>query len=345
VGLNYVDLYCGRGLYQDGTPSTPVEIFEAIARDQALSPITQMLFNDRKKQFVLTLRQTLMSSSLYSSVKKPPSFTFGAVDQEMVRILRKHTPGPFTFAFIDPCGYAGLTRDLIETLLADYGCDVMFYFSYHAIRRVLSNSNSRLRSHIEALLGTERVRELVAFVQVDKSALDRFELERRVLAALRASMKEIKGQDVLTFAFRHPSGLAKRHLAFVSKNPRGFEKAKQAMAQASSARLEDDIPSFAYQPAGTGFRLLADAWQPSIQKLARHLVGRLGGQSVSVKEAFDSIPGEPYIESNVRAALQLLIQKHGGALVDSDARRVVTRGAMFPKGSKVIIPTSLRRSP
>jgi len=340
LALWYIDLYCGKGIYQDGSPSTPLELFSKVVADSRLAQRVRMVFNDRKPKYVFELRDHIMGHEKYPELAHPPRFQHGEVDEGLVADLNAQRPRPFSFAFIDPFGYKGVTRELIQAVLADFGCDVLFFFSYHAIKRVLANPNAKLRSHVEALLGVDAVRELR--VQFSESRDER-ENERAVLQALRSSMKQIEGRDVLSFAFRRRSGHASHHLVFVSKRARGFKVAKEVMARASTWRTSDGVPSFEYIPPGYDNRLEIDPQAPSIEQLMALLVHRCGGQILTLEAAYDAVLfGTPYVKENVRIALLRFVKEFRSEVYSKGAISKL-RGTLLPHAASVAIPRTLRR--
>lgn len=337
--LWYIDLYCGRGVYGDGTWSTPIELFDKISRDERLPGVLRILFNDHRKRSVLTLREHILAHPNYGAMASPPRFECGAVDEHTVAELRNRRPRVPTFAFIDPFGYKGLTQNLIDAVLQDYGCDVMFFFAYHPIKRVLNNPNDKLRGHVEALLGYDRVRSLRKHFN---DGVPEMEMERLMIEALRDSMRAIGGCDVLTFAFRQRTGSATHHLAFVSKHVRGFQKAKEAMFHASSWFFDGNIPGLEFVEPGYD-NALVRIDPPSIDKLALMLVLRSAGRRISVQEAYDTVTfGTPYVQRNVREALVRLVQVHG-AKVFGGGQPSKLRGSRLPANATIEIPRSLRR--
>lgn len=340
VALRYLDLYCGKGLYDDGTPSTPVELFEKVAAHETLPSLLQMIFNDRKKKYVFNLRDHLIAHPGFASMKHKPQFSFGPVSQDLIAGLRSGIIPTPTFAFLDPFGYKGVTQDVIRMVLQDFGCDVLFFFSYHAIKRVLSNPNNMLRGHVEALLGVGRVAGLRE--RLNDGAHER-ENEAAMLRALGDSMNEIDGLSVLSFAFRRRSGAASHHLAFVSKNVRGYQKAKEAMKLESSWFYDGGIPGLEFIAPGYENRLRLDQGGPSITKLMHLLVCNNRGKLVTRQGAYDSVTlGTPYVETNVREALVGLIRDHGARIFVGNSERGLVRGSQLPTGSSILMPRTFR---
>jgi hypothetical protein len=225
-------------------------------------------------------------------------------------------------------------------ILQDFGCDVLFFFPYHYIKRVLGNPNNKLRGHLEALLGVDRVAELRArFHEVD----DERDNERAVLRALAASVKAIDGRDILPFAFRRRTGHASHHLVFVSKHLRGYQVAKEAMGRSSSWTFPGGIPGLEFITPGYDHRLILDTDAPSIDKLKNLLVHRMGGKRLNLQGAYDSVTlGTPYVQRNVRAAAVSLVRDHGAALF-SNGIPAKLRGTLLPGNFEIVIPTTLRR--
>ena len=335
VALWYVDLYCGRGTYtQDGSWATPLQLFDRVAKHPALLDVLKMLFNDSREASVFQLRDALIAHPEYGQMRNPPRFSVGEVDEAMVAELQRRRPRTPTYAFIDPFGYKGLTQRLIREVLREYGCDVMFFFNYHIVKRVLANPNSVMRGHLEALLGVDRTTELREKMSM---RLPEQELEQAILAALGESMKAIDGRTVLTFAFRRPTGHASHHLAFVSKHPRGFEVAKDAMAKNSSWQYDGSIPSLEYIEPGFEHTLVRMD-SPSIAKLTQLLIERKGGETVTVDQAYESVLFDtPYYKPNVREALVGLVRDHRAVLF-SDGQPSNLRGSRFPPKPTVRIP-------
>jgi three-Cys-motif partner protein len=54
-----------------------------------------------------------------------------------------------TLFFVDPWGYKGLTLQLINSVLKNWGCDAIIFFNYNRINRGLSNP--AVQAHMNAL--------------------------------------------------------------------------------------------------------------------------------------------------------------------------------------------------
>ncbi len=53
--FRFLDLFAGKGIYDDGSFSTPLLLGKAIAKDKELSQLVRFIFNDKKKEFINAL--------------------------------------------------------------------------------------------------------------------------------------------------------------------------------------------------------------------------------------------------------------------------------------------------
>src|SRR5690606_28030769 len=134
---------------------------------------------------------------------------------EIERALRTLGKLPI-LAFIDPWGYRGLTLDLVNRFLRDWGCDCIFFFNYARINAGLSNQ--LVREHMNALFGATRAARLEATLE----PLSPREREATIVNELAEALKQFGHRFVLPFCFKNESGKrTKHHLIFVSKNFKG----------------------------------------------------------------------------------------------------------------------------
>src|SRR5207245_821377 len=105
-----------------------------------------------------------------------------------------------TLALLDPWGYKGLTRDLIHSLLKDWGCDLIFFFNYNRINMGLTNT--KVGKHMEAIFGPAWLAELRQQVPGLRPA----RRERVILRALRKGLRELGGGYVRPFQFLKQNG-------------------------------------------------------------------------------------------------------------------------------------------
>jgi len=244
-----------------------------------------------------------------------------------------------TLFFIDPWGYKGLSRQLINSVIKDWGCDCIFFFNYNRINMGLSNwSNLDVEKHINALFGKERadkVRE-----QLKKLALKKPNPQKResiVVEAIYEALKEISGEYVLSFRFKHEvENRTSHHLIFVTKNLRGYEVMKDIMANESSEYVQG-IPSFEYNPS-TNRQLSLFSYD--LYELEAMLLDTFSGRTMTMKEVYDQHHvGKKYTSKSYKKALANL-ESQGKIVVDPpvNTRRKVKGEITFGDSVKVIFP-------
>jgi three-Cys-motif partner protein len=302
--MAYIDLYAGRGRYDDGKESTPLLVLKRAIDDPQVSQMLVTMFNDM--EHADALRENIESLPGIEKLKYKPDVYEMEVAEETAQLFEKTNLIP-TLALLDPCGYKGLTRDLIHSLLKDYGCDLIFFFNYNRINMGLTNK--MVGKHMEALFGPAWLANLRETVPGRRPA----QRQRVVLAALRRALRELGGEFVRPFRFLTSKGRTSHYLIFVTKDFKGVEIMREVMAKMSSRHV-DDVASFTYDPRPE------DESQPDlpdsspIDGLAEKLLTDLAGQTLTVRRIFETHSRDRrFIERNYKEALRRL--EHDGGVV------------------------------
>lgn len=295
--MAYIDLYAGCGRYDDGSESTPLLVLRRAIADPVVSKMLVTIFND--KDHAEALQQEIDHLPDIENLKFKPVVYANKVGDDTAKFFEKKTLVP-TLALLDPWGYKGLTRDLIHSLLKDYGCDLIFFFNYNRINMGLTNK--KVGKHMEALFGPAWLADLRQQVPGLRPA----RRERMILRALRKGLREIGAEYVRPFKFLTSKGRTSHYLVFVTKDFKGLEIMRDVMAGMSSRHV-DDVASFTYDPRPV------DETQPElpdtspIDKLCERLLSDLGGKTVTVRHIFESHSGDGrFIERNYKEALRRL---------------------------------------
>jgi hypothetical protein len=233
-----------------------------------------------------------------------------------------------TLFFVDPWGYKGLSLQLVNSVLKDWGCDCIFFFNYNRINMGLNNPV--VHEHMNALFGKARaelLREKLAALQPD----DR---ETCIVEELCDALGAKQGRYVLPFGFKNDVGTrTSHHLIFVSKNVRGYSIMKDIMAKESSLH-EQGVPSFHYSPADGRFPLLFELNRP-LDDLEEMLLSQFAGKTLTMKGIFESHHvGRRFIEKNYKDALKQMETK--GTIVCEPAKR---KKDTFGDNVKVTFPS------
>jgi three-Cys-motif partner protein len=317
--IAYFDFYSGPGTYDDLTESTPLQIMRTILGDEQLRKITLTIFEDKSPDAVHSLSRGLSALEGIASLAHEPSISEGESMRKQVEEVFKTQAIIPTFMFLDPFGYAGLTRELMQAILKDWGCEIVFYFNFNRINGALRNP--KVRSHMDKLFGRERVGNAQATLN---DAPDEATRERIVLGALREALYDIGAKHVLAYGFRKTTGALGHHLVFATKNSSPAQRImKDIMSRASSVIDADGVGSFEFNPAHDGSVLLIDQDKPPMMQLCDDLLETFRGQALTVTQVYEHHnETTPFTLKNYQDALRILAY---------DRRAVtVARGELMP---------------
>lgn len=294
--LAYIDLFAGPGRYKDGSKSTPLMVLERAIADTDLSRLLVAMFNDADPENVASLQASIDALPGRDRLKHKPQVLCTEVGADAQTMFLRAQGCP-TFSFIDPFGYKGLSRGIIQSVIRDWGCDCVFFFNYSRINAGINND--AVRHHMDALFGSERIDRMRSAL-LDASPTAR---ESMILEELAQALKELGARYILPFRFRRPDGSRTSHaLVFVTKHPLGYSIMKGIMAGESSTE-DEGVPSFEYSPADARCPMLFSLNRP-LGSLAQNLLDRYAGRSMSMKQIFDEHNvGTPFIEKNYKRVL------------------------------------------
>ena len=300
--IAYLDLFAGPGRYEDGTKSTPLIILEKAIEDEQMRQMLVTLFNEKDENNAQGLQTAINALPGIGTLKFQPQVWNKEVGSEMVKIFSSMRLVPTLF-FVDPWGYKGLSLQLVNSVLKDWGCDCIFFFNYNRINMGLTNPF--VREHMAALFGEDRA-ELLRQKLETLSPEDR---ESCIVEELCDALGENRKRYVLPFGFKNDSGTrTSHHLIFVSKHPLGYGIMKEIMAKESSLH-EQGVPSFQYSPADKRFPLLFELNRP-LDDLEEMLLTQFPGQTLSMKNIYEQHNvGRRFIAKNYKDALKNLEEK------------------------------------
>lgn len=305
--LAYIDLYCGPGIYDDGNKSTPILILEKAQKDPEIWDHLYCKFNDIEPQYVAALEGYIEAH--FPDIPNKPQYSHISVGDQIVNFLREKPESYSSLSFIDPWGYKGLTMDLICATLKTWGSDAIFFFNYDRINRDINNPI--VWEHLERLFTGDMFQRVQAIVRSFKQGLSE-EKEREIISCMAEALKNYGGKFVLPFSFKMANKHRTSHyIIFVSKAQKGYEVMKEIMYK-NSATYRRGAPHLSYDPKvellqGT-FEALAAT---SIEELARQLLVKFSGQTLSVENIFhEHNVGTPYCLEHYKDAIKLLYEQH-----------------------------------
>lgn len=300
--MGYIDLFCGPGRYGDNHPSAPLQIIQNTLADPVLIRKMYFMFNDQDASNIASLKSEIQKIDNSSLLRKKIRYCTETVDENSH--LKLHIPmGLPILSFVDPFGYKGLTRDLIDLLISNNGSDCIFFFNYNRINMALS-SNTKFDEHLKNIFGAERM----TFLKRSLSNLSPAQREPRVLNALIEALTENKCNYVLPFKFYGQEQSRTSHfIIFVTKHPMACKIMKQIM-YTYSAKDSDGVATFSFEDSknfATDYNQLSFFTGP-LQTLVENLQRKYSGGRVTVAQLCNDIDcdfSSHYVSKNVKEAL------------------------------------------
>lgn len=329
--IAYIDLFAGPGRYQDGASSTPLMIMERAVVDPKIRDRLVAVFNDKDEANTTSLKSEMNKISGIEGLKFKPEISTGEVGEKLIKEFQRAKLIP-TFLFVDPFGYKGLSLQLVQSVLKDWGCDCVFFFNYNRISMGLGNE--AVEEHMDALFGKERANKLRG--RFTMTQVKPHEREAFIVEEMKAALEEMGGEYVLPFRFRNLEGSrTTHHLFFVSKHFRGYEIMRDVMYKHS--HKEGTVAKFEYNPADARWPSLFELVRP-LGDLEDMLLEDCAGMTTKLKRLFEShSKGKGYVIKNYREVL-CRMEREGKIRMEPpfDKRRAGTIGERvvitFPQG-------------
>jgi len=277
--IAYIDLFAGPGRYKDGATSTPIFILQKVISDPKLRDNFVSIFNDKDPEKTSSLIKEIKSLPGIETLRYQPDVYTNEVGEEIVKEFESSRLIP-TLMFVDPWGYKGLSLRLINSVLKDWACECIFFFSYNRISMGLPNSG--VDDHMDALFGVDRAAKLREKIKTKHSS----HRELMIVEEMCEALVELGGRYVLPFRFKKVDGSrTSHHLIFVSKHPLGYRIMKKVMANESSSNTEG-VASFEYNPATADQPLLHGLLRP-LDDLEDLLAEEFAGRTLSMGAIFN----------------------------------------------------------
>jgi three-Cys-motif partner protein len=330
--IGYVDLFAGRGRFDDGSESTPMLIVRKTVGDATLGKAVKIFFNDKSGDEISALQREVDNIPGIEQLAHAPRFNSEAVSPGILQQLMEFRRIP-TFLFADPFGYMGISLELLQQLLADQKSEALIFFNTNRINAGIGNEF--VRKHIDALFGPKRAEAVRAKV----AQLHGDDRERAILDSFQEGLNAIGFPYVLRFRFRsRTADRTSHHLVHCSRHHLAEKIMKEVMDH-YSAKTFEGVPRFEIPPADFGQQSLFDEPTPPVD-LAQELLRRFAGKTVTLPEIMRQHgPGTPYVERNYRAAIWHLIDE-GKVKSDPPANQMPLRKGkrIWPKGTRIVFP-------
>jgi len=219
-----------------------------------------------------------------------------------------------TLFFVDPFGYKGLSLELVNSVLKDWGCDCIFFFNYNRISMGLPNQ--LVDPHINALFGEQHA----AYLREQISGLSSEDRELAIVESLANSLNPTGDRFVLPFRFKLADGSrTSHHLIFVSKNVTAYKIMKDVM-YAESSHFEQGVASFEYNRPYRNQGLLFELNLP-LEDLKEALCKQFAGSTLTTRQLIDNHHvGKRFVDKNYKDVLKSL-EAEGGIVTDPPASK------------------------
>jgi three-Cys-motif partner protein len=332
--LAYIDLFAGPGRYENGAKSTPVMILERAVNDPEICDRLVAIFNDKDQANTTSLQRELDAIPGIDRLKTRPKVYTGEVGESIIKQFQSMSLVP-TFLFVDPFGYKGLSLQLVNSVLKDWGCDCVFFFNYNRISMGLGNE--AVEEHMNALFGQARADRLRE--KFSNRVLDPTARELVIVEQMKQALEEMGGKHVLPFRFRNDTGTrTTHHLFFVSKSFRGYAIMREIMYKHS--QKDGSVGRFEYNPADENCPSLFELVRP-LSDLEDMLLKDLAGETfVGLDGLFEKHSvGKGYVLRNYREVLCRMELE--GKIVMSPAAAKRKKGTIG-KGVKITFPEESR---
>ncbi|MGD0036051.1 MAG: three-Cys-motif partner protein TcmP [Bacteroidota bacterium] len=318
----YLDGFSGPGRYKNGEPGSPIIALEvANGHQKQFKGELVFIFVDERKDRVDNLKNEIALLKLPNTFKvHPEDGQFAQVATGILDEIEKEnqTLAP-TFAFIDPFGFSGVPFDLLCRLLKHKSSEALITFMVDSMNRFLEAPNEEIQKHIVEFFGTKEV------IDVAKKQGDRI---KNLLNFYLEKLQPI-GKFIRLFEMRNQNDRIIYYLVFVTNNPLGHLRMKEAMWKV------DEEGDFRYSDStnidqGVLFHI------DHAEKLFNIMCGLFSKRAISVEALKNYIRDHTmYIDKHLTCSLQYGEEK---GLITVNAQKMdgsKRRKKTFPDGALI----------
>jgi three-Cys-motif partner protein len=297
INIGFIDLFAGPGIFDDGTYSTPLRILQIALKEKTYCEKLIILYNDINSSYINSLRDAINSLTGIEKLRNKPIFKNLEVGKDVIDEVINLGRFP-KLLFIDPWGYKGLTLDLINSLLEEWGSDCIFFFNYNRINAGLNNH--LVKTHMISIFGEDGY-----YLLLNKTKnMNPIERETAIIEILTEILMDVQPKKyVIPFCFKNETGSRSTHyLFFLSKHFLGYNIMKGIMATESSETMQG-VSSFTYCVADKNQPRLFNFSRP-LDDLEEILMEDFQGKQISFLDLFKKHSvGRNFLEKNYRTVL------------------------------------------
>lgn len=330
--LAYIDLFCGPGIYCDGNKSVPLKLIEHTLKNDNLSRKMWFYFNDIEQRNIQNLHAEISKLPGIEILSPKIRYANDVIDIDFPNHWYLQ-PGVPALSFVDPCGYKGLTLNLIRKLMINPGSDCIFFFNYNRINMAVNNPI--VLGHLEEVFGAEKTANL----KRDLLTMTSGQREVAILNTLFDALKTIECSYILPFRFdSQEQDRTSHYIIYVTKSKTGHSIMKDIMHK-YSIKDQDDVATFAFEKeAVPGDNSKQLTFFSKLDDLCDNLTMSFAGKTISVHDLCDSVvndEGTFFIKKNVKEALRRL-EVQNRITVEGRIRKTYNKKITMPDNAFVV---------
>ena len=310
--IRYIDLFAGPGMYQDGSPSTPLMIAKNCYDDPQLRNQVWMIFND--KLYSEELKANFEVQYPVGTFLHKPFFGNQVVGESegINRYIAKNTlNGNYNDApavmFIDPFGYKNIDTRLLAQFLSYWGNELFIFVNSKRINAAIDND--KFEENMRTLFPTQfdalknQIRSFGTLSERLQFIIDNLGQEYNNLLRGRVFYTAFKFQEEAQDTTSH-------YILHLTKGPRGYDLIKQIYNDfANVGTIFDGRNTYTFDQKMIGQQIIDifDPAQDNIDKLAGELCIRFAGRTLTAYDLFEQDQtGTLYSRAHYTKALRQL---------------------------------------
>ena len=295
--MYYIDLFSGQGKYDDGTESTPIEVMKVILQKPELKNKMHCYFNEGDEDRCKKLRECIYQCDGVQSLKYAPIVENMVVDKETYKQFENWNKP--SFVFLDPCGYKGLSMNLISSFAESWGTDIIIFFNFNAINRSVDHESFEMT--MKEVFGVKHYQIIQERINANE---DR---QIVILDEMIKALQDSKLQYVLPFSFKFTKmNRISHYILFATKNIKAFTKMKEIMYK-EGGHNDNGEGRFEYIPVKNPTkkqRSLLDYFAETPEEFKIRLLSKYSGKELTTREIIDKDTAlSRYIDKNYKDAL------------------------------------------
>lgn len=323
--LLYIDLFAGKGRYDDGYPSTCIRVIQHCLANELFRERVQVILNDADVQTAAELKRNVDCEQAEKALRFPPIVSSAKIDDSIKSQFSSGTLPP-AFLFVDPFG-SGVSMDLLKTIIRNPGTDAVLFFNYNFTNRFIDGENGeKLFAHI---FGPQHLKSTLEELTVSRNPRDR---ERVIMNGFaNALWKELRAYSV---PFRIGTDEdTTYYLIGLSKHKRGYAIVKDIMAKRSVIQPQG-VPMMEFNERLFQKKTLTELLLKPLDELIKDLPIYFQGRTVTPEDMLmEHGIGKYYVLKNYQTACAKML-----AAGQISAGRKPARENTFAKDIPAIFP-------